>query len=528
MKANRLIQGLLIILGLLGLFLRLYRIETVPPHLSNDEISIAYDAYSINRVQKDEYGHLLPIAFTSHGTYKAPGYAYILSPLFSLMKNSNTTARLPSIFFGLLTVYLIYLITYKITQNKIISLTSVVILISAPWHIITSRMVLESNIALFFLSLAVYLFLISTDKFNTKFLYFSVFSFALSMYCYHTEWGLSPLLLLMMIIIFYRKNKKKVVLPSLFFLMLILPLFLNYVLNLNTSARANTEILWKGQAFVQNMEKHSLIMYPIIFTKALLDKYLEYSNPFYLFFSGTEIFSMGHVYEQGLFLWPLSIPLVAGLIFLKKYIKKKYLFFLYLFIFVSPLVSSLTHGTANLVRNLNSVIPYAILIAVGFYHIYLKSIKQVLFLLLLTLTSFVYFFFIYLYHYPIQRADGFQGYRPIANYLEINNDHYQHVYIDTSFGRNCEYVGVPHLYFTYYQSLNPDYLINRYKDENGMHFNKYTVSDIKWNNLPGNKGDLYVVSVCKSPPNYILDKIKLTISIPDVSGNPAYELWETK
>lgn len=46
-----------ILLGLVG---RFYGIGTIPPHLSNDEISIAYDSYSLGRNGKDEHNTPIP------------------------------------------------------------------------------------------------------------------------------------------------------------------------------------------------------------------------------------------------------------------------------------------------------------------------------------------------------------------------------------------------------------------------------------------------------------------------------------
>lgn len=529
MKINKIIFFIFIILGVSGLFARIYKTETVPPHLSNDEISIAYDAYSINRTQKDEHNDYLPIAFKSHSTYKAPGYAYILAPFFSILNNTNTTARLPSIIFGFLTVIIIGLITFKLTKNKYLSIISSIVLMSCPWHIISSRMVLESNISLFFLSLAIFLFLKSVTDKKIFFVYFSVFCFAVSMYCYHTEWGLSPLLLFTMLFIFYKKNKKNIFLPLLFFILLISPLFLNFITNLNTSARANTEVIWKSDTVISAIHSHNIIFSPLIIIKSIFEKYLEYTNINYLFFNGTELLGKKHIFEQGLFLWPLIIPFFIGLFKIKKNIRKEFFVFFVIFILISPIVPSFTHGSASLVRNLNTVLLYTIIISIGLYDFFskTKSYKSII-LGLLILISFLYFFAIYFFHYPSEKAEGFQGYRPIATFLKRDNKNYQHIYIDTKFGQHCEFIGVPHLYISYYQTLNPEFLQNKYNNKLGTNFDKYTITQIDWNDFDFKKGDLYIVSICNPPVAKVLDKIKLTTKFTDISGNPAFELWETK
>ena len=73
MKNIRVFLILLFIL-LTGFLLRIYRISSVPPGLGNDEISIAYDAYSVGTIGRDSSGQFLPLSFKSHGTYKVPLY----------------------------------------------------------------------------------------------------------------------------------------------------------------------------------------------------------------------------------------------------------------------------------------------------------------------------------------------------------------------------------------------------------------------------------------------------------------------
>ena len=507
----------------LGLFLRLYKTESIPPHLSADEISIAYDAYSINRTLKDEHNDFLPLSFTSYGTYKAPGYIYVLSPLFSFLDNNNFTARLPSILSGLLTVITIGLIAFQITNNKYISIISSLLLLLSPWHIISSRAVLESNLAFFFLALAIYLFLKSISTKKILFVYFSIIFFAASMYSYHTEWVFSPLLLIIMAFIFYKKNLKKLFLPILFFALLISPLFLNYLGNLNTNARANTELIWQSKDIINSIKNQPLILSLLIIIKSIFIKYLEYTNINYLFFNGTDYFN------QGLFLWPLIYPFFIGILALKKNIRKEYFIFFVIFVLLSPLVSALTKGPTNLIRNLNSVLPYTIIIAIGLSELLLKKVSFKLWVYFtLVFISLYYFSISYFVDYPYKKANSFQSYRPIAAYLKTNGKSYQHFYIDYNFSQSCHLIGVPHLYLSYYQTLNPKFLQNRINDSFGTNFDKYTIRKIDWNNIDLQKGNLYIVPICNSPSTAISAKLEQVMKFDDYAANPAFEIWKTK
>ena len=146
-------KKLAIFLLIIGIFLRLYKVDSIPPHLSNDEISIAYDAYSIAHSGKDEHGNSCPISFPSYGTYKAPLYTYVLSPLVYVFGNTELVVRLPSILAGLLTIVVTGLIAFELIKKRQVAILAAVLLAITPWHIYASRMAWEANLALLFLSL---------------------------------------------------------------------------------------------------------------------------------------------------------------------------------------------------------------------------------------------------------------------------------------------------------------------------------------------------------------------------------------
>ena len=60
---------LLIIISLLSIGLFLYKMNVSPPALNADEAANAYDAYSILKTGKDQYGNTMPLRFKSFGDY---------------------------------------------------------------------------------------------------------------------------------------------------------------------------------------------------------------------------------------------------------------------------------------------------------------------------------------------------------------------------------------------------------------------------------------------------------------------------
>src|SRR3989344_1238336 len=88
--------------------LRLWNLGGNPPHLTPDEAAVGYNAYSILKTGRDEYGEFLPIIFKSFGDYKPGLYVYLTVPSVAILGLNEFAARLPSAFFGIISVFLIY------------------------------------------------------------------------------------------------------------------------------------------------------------------------------------------------------------------------------------------------------------------------------------------------------------------------------------------------------------------------------------------------------------------------------------
>src|SRR6266404_5968345 len=104
----------LLLVLLVALFLRVYKIDSNPPGLTPDEATLGYNAYSILKTGKDEYGTFLPIIFKSFGDYKPGLYIYFTAPFVAVFGLNETSVRLPSVVAGTITVFLIYLVTKEL------------------------------------------------------------------------------------------------------------------------------------------------------------------------------------------------------------------------------------------------------------------------------------------------------------------------------------------------------------------------------------------------------------------------------
>lgn len=520
-------KKLFIAVTILTISTRFINLGYNPPHLSNDEISIAYDAYSILKTGRDEYNHPFPLSFRSHNTYKAPLATYLTAPFIAILGNTNIAARLPTTILGSLTVLVLGLLVFELTGNKYLSLLSSFMLAISPIHILTSRMAYEATLALFFFVLAIYLFFRGLRKKSIFFIISSFVSFALSIYGYHTEWIYSPFIIGVLLLSNLKSPmKKSVFLISIILLLILLtPLIVDTLSNLQNSTRASTENILKDQSIVRKIENPNILLWHKVSfaSQAVLEKYSSYSNLSYIFFTGYKLLPEGDPFQVGLFLFPFLPFFIFG-IYKVKTLYKERSYFIYILLFTSPITASFTSGTQSTSRNLISTIPIAITCAVGGF-VFWQSAKVIwkVFFTAILIVTLLYFFAIFYYHFPKDHAEGFQyGYEQIAQFIKPRYRQFNKIIIDPRFGPVNMYSGVPHLYIPYFTYLDPTKLQQRKFLKNGSSFDKYEIREYYWNEKP-EKDTLIVVPVSNSPNDIF--KFKFIYEIDLLNSKPAFYLF---
>lgn len=530
-KINLILTIFIIAITILTRFVGLDR---TPPHLSNDEISIAYDAYSISNTLRDEHNQFLPISFQSHGTYKAPLSIYLTAVSVSLLGNNEFSARFPSAILGGLTIFLLGLFVYELTGKKYLAFLASGILSVSPWHIYTSRMALETNIALFFLIGGIYLFFVAVGRNKSAPFLFSFIFFALSMYGYHTEWGLTPLIVGSLFLL-YRKTliKNKAYFVGLFLLtLLVFPLFINFLDNRGTNARANTEFL-----FTQDTLRDQLKVYDgnyfrqgQIVLSRFIDTYSSYVEPDDIYFASPNLLAKTDPFQAGLILAPFFPIFIYGLFKIKKYFTK-HTSFIYIWLAFSPVVPALTVGEQHVVRNLPFIAPSIVVIAVGCHDLINKFRKNRIILIsygILISISFFYFCITYFFNYTKESGVNYQyGYKQIADFIKPRYEDYDRIIIDPIFGEGYVYSGVPHLYIPFFTSLDPKYLQEERDREYhcGYCFAKYEIREIDWVNEVLQSQSLYVVPDSNKPPNERLNEMEKLTDIKLPNQKPAFVIY---
>lgn len=225
----------LIIIILVSVFLRLYKIDTVPVSLFGDEMDVGYQAYSILKTGRDYYGNPLPLHFHSLAEWRTPLYLYAAVPTVALFGISPLGVRLPAAIFGILGVVAFYFLVRLIRQeclkieNWELEIMAALMLAISPWHIQYSRAGFEVTLMLFFLILGLYFFLRGLKE--SKYLFLSAMLLAALPWVYSTAKLFVPLLIVALVLIFWSDVKKvkvaHVIGSSVVFFLISLPMLLS-------------------------------------------------------------------------------------------------------------------------------------------------------------------------------------------------------------------------------------------------------------------------------------------------------------
>jgi len=153
---------------IIAVLLRVWNLTDFPPSLNWDEASLGYNAYSLLKTGRDEWGMIMPTILRAFGDYKLPVYSYMAVPWQMIFGQTVVAIRLVSVLAGVLTVLVVYRL-----GGKWAALVAAVI----PWSVFLSRIALEANLAVLMLSLGLALLL------NKKYTLSIIFITAVAFLC---------------------------------------------------------------------------------------------------------------------------------------------------------------------------------------------------------------------------------------------------------------------------------------------------------------------------------------------------------
>jgi hypothetical protein len=145
-------------------------LDLYPPSLNWDEVSHGYNAYSILKTGRDEWGKFMPIIFRAFGDYKLPVYIYLTVPMVKLFGLSVYGVRIVSALAGLGSVVYIYflireLLKFRESQTSTIpGIFAALAMAVSPWTVFLSRIAVEANLTAFFIITGAYYFLLGVRQ----------------------------------------------------------------------------------------------------------------------------------------------------------------------------------------------------------------------------------------------------------------------------------------------------------------------------------------------------------------------------
>jgi 4-amino-4-deoxy-L-arabinose transferase-like glycosyltransferase len=433
-------------------FLRLYKLDQVPPSLSWDEVDVGYNAYTIAYWGKDEWGVRFPIVFKSFEDYKHPVHIYLTSLSVLLGGLNDFSVRLPAAIFGVLNVLLIYFLAKELFKSQFLGIVSSAVLAISPYNIQFSRFNHELNFTIFFFMLALLLFYKAINK-KPQYLIFSTISFIICFISYHSAKPIVVVTSLLLFILYAKsllKMKKQILMSSFFILLLFWGVYKNpQLLGL---ARLNQTSVSK-----EEIEEMSVYKKTGNLTLAKLQlyggKYVEHFGNKFLFVSGDKnprhsIQYLGEFYKVEI------VPLVLGymfclyLIFIKK--RKEALVLLF-WALIAPIPSAVVaigespHAARAMFMNGS----WNILIAlgvVGVLNIFKRNYFKALFCglyLISYIPQFTGAAKYYLNDYSIKYAIEWQyGMKQVVEYIKENPQYYRIFMTDVR--------SQPYIFFLYY------------------------------------------------------------------------------
>jgi 4-amino-4-deoxy-L-arabinose transferase-like glycosyltransferase len=384
MTKNKFITiSLFILMVLLAIVTRGYKLGSAPAGIYLDEAGQGYSAYSIYKTGKDEFGKAYPIVFRSFTDFKTPVYIYLIVPLIPLFGLTKFTVRFPSFFFSILTFPVLYLLIKKLTPKKYantLALLSCLLLAISPWHVLFGRTNFECNVALFFFLSGLLLFYQGLK--NAKVLIVSAILFAIAIPAYHAQRIITPLTFIYLFIRYRKtlldKNHIKSFIISLIVGFIILiptlsvintPGFLARASGLNIFTRSGES----APNYIQNCEGPTCLLLnsPILLSlQEFASLYTDYFSPRQMFILGDYGPRSSYPDLSTFYLWQFPFYLIGLFYFIKEKDLKEIRSLTLFLLIISPIPAAVTRDPYSSIRALQMVVPLTIIISFGIIKFY--------------------------------------------------------------------------------------------------------------------------------------------------------------
>lgn len=453
----------LILIVLLGGFMRLVGTKQLPPSLNWDETSLGYSAYSLLTTGRDEWSIPFPVVFRAFGDYKLPGYVYMTVPSVAIFGLTPTGVRLPSIIAGTVLILLAYLLVLRLTGRKSLSLFTALLVAVEPWSWFLSRIGLEANLACFLFTLGITLWLYRKYLPGLLFL-------ALTVWTYNSYRLFVPLMVVSLLFVPTWRSRSRKFLAGLFlFFFLAAAAFIapgslaryrwvalvdTGVVNRINELRANSVLSDPFPRLIYNKITYSLFTITV--------NYFRHFSPDFLFVSGGSHYQF-NIPDHGL-LYLVNLPLFyLGLwILFKNYRRTANNYLPIIWLLLAPVPASLTRDAPHTLRFITALPIVMFITAYGAAELWRRFPRFFWgvwsLLLVVCLGNYL---FTRLPSYTRQYSSAWQyGYQQAVTYTRSVYAQYDKIII-------TKYYGEPHIFWLFHwpirsQVYTTDPKLNRY------------------------------------------------------------------
>lgn len=549
-------RGLLCGMVFLAFLLRFVGITSYPVGFNADEASWGFDAYSLLKTGRDQWGSALPVTFQSFGDFKLPVYGYLTVPSIAIFGLNEFATRLPSVLVGTLAVLATYLLAGEMFKNPKLKIVASLLLAVSPWHISLSRAAVEANLTVFFLPFGIWAFLKGLR--SPRWMMMAALSLGINVFTYHSARVITPILVCFL----WCWKQKEFRFPKFKWSVFIFAAFLLFAFYTTLSGAGargvdlaifNPTDKWLavGQKRFEAVGMGlpdpvaRIFSNKVTYTVSILfQNYITYLSPEFLFVSGAGSESYGMISGRGVLYW-IELPfLLIALWAVARggLTNKSSINFILLWILLAPIPAALTKGS-GFAANRAAIMMPAIQIFSAYGGIILydvlskrwKHYRHILpYCLLVPLFIFLVFFIEdYTFNAPVHTATSMQyGMSEAISYINSEKDKYDQIIFSRSLSEPQIFVAFYSVSASErseyekwdpvdYQKESRDWL--RYSDQGLMfldqlgeyHLGKYVFTSIDYQRY----SDLSVLFVAKPPEVPKDEKVVKTINYP--GGVPA-------
>jgi len=519
---------MLVLIILVAAVLRLVFLGSYPVSLGVDEVSIGYNAYSLLKTGLDQYQKPLPLVFTSLGDFKPPVYIYLTTASEAVFGLNEFAVRFPAAFFGVISVYVVFLISKRLTGSTNVALITSLVFAISPWHLRLSRGAYEATVSLTLMLIGFYYFL------DLKHVSLSLVIFILAIHTYHAPKVFVPLFLAGLGLIYFTRlwSDKRRFLPALVtgFLLFIPTLWLSF------AAGGQTRVLQTFIAGDSDLIRtlNQTVVHPIfnrnwLIFSSIINHYLQYFDPTHLFFHGLDLsrgqildLGVGYLIELPFFITGLFYMIIAGRSVISDPRFRKAF---WIWTFLSPLPASFTLNQYHIIRSLPFVLSMSFFVAIGLYQLH-RRFTRLGFLTIFGYGICVVFLIDYfVIHSPMQKSDySFDPLKQVTQVALKNQSLYSQIIIDPQFGKDGPYlVGIPDVYLLFYGKIHPR---TYWQSRTTEGFSNFAFRHIEWT-IDKGLSDTLLIGSPWSLPQKDIDPFQIQQVIPFYNQQPAYYVVKT-